>query len=158
MSLKSPAKAAKRRRLYAVLAGVSGLGIATGLVLTAFSETLVFFYSPSDVAAGKIIPERRFRLGGLVEPNSIQRQPDGTTILFRVTDTAKTVTVSYKGVLPDLFREGQGVVTEGSLDRQGIFNAREVLAKHDETYMPKEVAEAIKASGQWKPTPTASPR
>lgn len=153
MSLKSPAKAAKRRRLYAVLAGVAGLGVAVALILTAFSDNLVFFHSPSDVAAGKVAAERRFRLGGLVEQGSVQRAGDGTTILFRVTDTAETVTVAYQGVLPDLFREGQGVVAEGSLDREGRFIAREVLAKHDETYMPKEVAEAIKATGQWKPGP-----
>ncbi len=151
MSLKSPAKAAKRRRLYAVLAGLAGLGVAAGLILTAFSDNLVFFHSPSDVAAGKVAAERRFRLGGLVEQGSVARQADGATIHFRVTDTAQTVTVAYKGVLPDLFREGQGVVAEGSLDKHGLFVAREVLAKHDENYMPKEVAEAIKATGQWKP-------
>ncbi len=150
MSLTSRAKIAKRRRLWAVLAGLSGLGVAAALILTAFSDNLVFFHSPSDIIAGKVVPERRFRLGGLVETGSVQRQSDGTTMLFRITDTAHSVTVTFKGVLPDLFREGQGVVTEGMLNRQGLFIAREVLAKHDENYMPKEVAEALKASGQWK--------
>jgi cytochrome c-type biogenesis protein CcmE len=151
MSLTSRAKTAKRRRLWAVVAGLAGLGVATALILTAFSDNLVFFRTPSDIAAGKVELERRFRLGGLVENGSLQRQSDGTTMLFRVTDTAQSVTVTYNGVLPDLFREGQGVVAEGSLNRQGLFVAREVLAKHDENYMPKEVAEALKASGQWKP-------
>lgn len=158
MSLTSRAKTAKRRRLWAVIAGVSGLGAATALMLTAFSDNLVFFRTPSDIVAGKVELERRFRLGGLVETGSVQRQSDGTTMLFRVTDTAQSVTVTYKGVLPDLFREGQGVVAEGSLNRQGLFIASEVLAKHDENYMPKEVAEAIKASGQWKPGTSPVPK
>jgi cytochrome c-type biogenesis protein CcmE len=150
MSLSSRARTAKRRRLGAVLIGLLGLGVASALTLTAFSDNLVFFHSPSDIIAGKIVPERRFRLGGLVETGSVQRQSDGTTMLFRITDTAHSVTVTFKGVLPDLFREGQGIVAEGTLNRQGLFVAREVLAKHDENYMPKEVAEALKASGQWK--------
>ncbi|KJV10027.1 hypothetical protein VZ95_07685 [Elstera litoralis] len=158
MSLTSRAKTAKRRRLWAVVAGLGGLGVATALILTAFSDNLVFFRTPSDIVAGKVIPERRFRLGGLVEKGSVQRQSDGTTMLFRVTDTAESVTVTYKGVLPDLFREGQGVVAEGSLNRHGLFVASEVLAKHDENYMPKEVAEAIKASGQWKPGTAPAPK
>lgn len=158
MSLTSRAKTAKRRRLWAVVAGLIGLGVATALILTAFSDNLVFFRTPSDIAAGKVEPERRFRLGGLVENGSVQRQSDGTTMLFRVTDMAQSVTVTYQGVLPDLFREGQGVVAEGSLNRQGLFVAREVLAKHDENYMPKEVAEALKASGQWKPGTSPAPK
>ena len=150
MSLKSPAKAAKRRRLYAVLAGLAGLGIAAGLILTAFSDNLVFFHSPSDVAAGKVAAERRFRLGGLVEKGSVERQADGATVHFRVTDTAQTVTVAYRGVLPDLFREGQGVIAEGVLDAPDHFTAQSVLAKHDEKYVPRELADSLKKQGYYK--------
>jgi len=140
----------KRRRLMLVLLGMLALATATALVLNAFQDNLVFFHSPSDIQAKKIPPERRFRLGGLVEQGSVQKLADGVTVQFSVTDTANSVTVQYKGVLPDLFREGQGVVTEGSLNAQGLFVAREVLARHDETYMPPEVAKAIKESGQWR--------
>ncbi len=138
----------KRRRLYVLLACAIGLGSATALTLTAFSDNLVFFVSPSDIAT-KGASGRTVRLGGLVEQGSVQRGNGGAT--FKVTDGASSVTVRYAGILPDLFREGQGVVTLGTLQSDGSLKASEVLAKHDETYMPKEVAEALKKSGQWKP-------
>ena len=138
----------KRRRLYILLACGIGLGSAAALTLTAFSDNLVFFVSPSDVAE-KGASGRTVRLGGLVEQGSVQRGNDGAT--FKVTDGNNSVTVRYKGILPDLFREGQGVVTLGALEPDGSFRASEVLAKHDETYMPKEVADALKKSGHWNP-------
>ncbi|MHA1565826.1 MAG: cytochrome c maturation protein CcmE [Alphaproteobacteria bacterium] len=138
----------KRRRLYFVLFGMATLGLAAALVLSAFSDNLVFFYSPTDIATRDVETGRRLRLGGLVEEGSVSR--DGGTVHFIVTDLAETVQVSFTGILPDLFREGQGVVTEGSLQADGRFLATNVLAKHDETYLPKEVAEALKASGQWR--------
>jgi cytochrome c-type biogenesis protein CcmE len=140
----------KRRRLWLVGAGLLALFAAAALVLTAFEDNVVFFYSPTDLAQKPMPPERRFRLGGLVEEGSVARQADGVTIAFRVTDTANAVPVTFRGLLPDLFREGQGVVAEGALNTQGTFVASEVLAKHDENYMPPEVAEAIKKAGQWK--------
>lgn len=140
----------KRRRMTIVFAGLALLGIAVALVLTAFEDNLVFFFSPSDVMAQEIDPERRIRIGGLVEDGSVVTSSDGLDTRFRVTDGANALAVTYKGQLPDLFREGQGVVIEGRLQPDGVFRADEVLAKHDETYMPPEVAEAIKKSGQWK--------
>lgn len=141
----------KRRRLWIVVACGIGLGSATALVLLAFNDNLVFFVSPSDLA--RLGPTgRTVRLGGLVEQNSVVRGSGKTTATaFRVTDGAKSVTVTYNGILPDLFREGQGVVTLGTLSPNGTFVASEVLAKHDETYMPKEVADALKKSGHWNP-------
>jgi cytochrome c-type biogenesis protein CcmE len=138
----------KRRRLVLLLAALAGLGVATALVLTAFEDNLVFFYSPSDLKTKAVAPDRRVRLGGLVEAGSVARE--GTTVRFRVTDGANTVAVVYTGILPDLFREGQGVVTEGALGADGAFRAASVLAKHDETYMPKDVADALKAAGYWQ--------
>jgi len=140
----------KRRRLYMVLAGMTLLAVATALMLSAFQENLVFFHSPTEVAEKSIASDRRFRLGGLVEEDSVRKNADGLTTHFRVTDGDNTVEVTFRGMLPDLFREGQGVVTEGKLDAAGVFQASEVLAKHDENYMPPEVAEALKKSGQWK--------
>ena len=140
----------KTRRLYFVGAGLLALGAAAALVLTAFEDNLVFFYSPSDLVAEKAPPGRAFRLGGLVEEDSFERLEDGLTFAFRVTDLAHSVPVTYRGILPDLFREGQGVVTEGQLSADGVFVAREVLAKHDENYMPPEVAEALKRAGKWQ--------
>ncbi len=140
----------KRRRLYVVGLGMLGLFAAAALVLTAFQENLVFFYSPSDLTEKTVPPGRAIRLGGLVEEGSIERR-DGLTVHFRVTDLSQSTPVVYEGLLPDLFREGQGVVTEGTLGPDGVFVAREVLAKHDETYMPPEVVEALKKSGQWQP-------
>ena len=129
------------------------LGAAAALVLSAFEENLVFFYSPTDLAEKDLPDGRRFRLGGLVEEGSVHRLEDGLTVEFAVTDLAATVPVSYRGPLPDLFREGQGVVAEGVMTAGGVFEADGVLAKHDENYMPPEVAEALKASGQWKGEP-----
>ena len=140
----------KHRRLTFVALGLLSLGVAAALVLTAFEEEIVFFYSPTDLAEQDGPPPRAFRLGGLVEEGSIGKAADGVAVTFRVTDLANSVPVVYKGILPDLFREGQGVVTEGELGPDGVFAAREVLAKHDETYMPKEVADALKKSGQWR--------
>jgi cytochrome c-type biogenesis protein CcmE len=130
----------KRRRLWLLVGSLA--------VLTALNDNLVFFYSPSQVAEKNIAPDRRFRLGGLVEAGSVQK--NGEEVRFTVTDTHKTVAVVYRGLLPDLFREGQGVIAEGALRADGVFVAREVLAKHDENYMPPEVAKAIKEAGQWK--------
>ncbi|MBX9608740.1 MAG: cytochrome c maturation protein CcmE [Gammaproteobacteria bacterium] len=138
----------KRRRLWLLLGSLGTLGIAAALVLTALNDNLVFFYSPTQVAEKNIGPDRRFRLGGLVEQGSVQKE--GQVVRFTVTDTNKTVKVTYRGILPDLFREGQGVIAEGSIGADGVFTAREILAKHDENYMPPEVAKALKESGQWK--------
>ena len=138
----------KRRRLWLLVGSLGVLGVAAALVLTALNDKLVFFYSPTQVAEKKIAPERHFRLGGLVEAGSLQK--NGQEIRFTVTDTHKTLAVVYRGLLPDLFREGQGVVAEGTLGSDGVFTAREVLAKHDENYMPPEVAKAIKEAGQWR--------
>ena len=143
----------KHRRLSFVAAGMILLGAAAALVLSAFEENLVFFYSPTDIAEKDLPDGRRFRLGGLVEEGSVHRLEDGLTVEFAVTDLAATVPVSYRGPLPDLFREGQGVVAEGVMTAGGVFEADGVLAKHDENYMPPEVAEALKASGQWKGEP-----
>ena len=140
----------KRRRLYLVLAGMATLGVAVALVLIAFQDNLVFFNSPTDVYEKNIQPDKRFRLGGLVVEDSIRQETDGLTTVFDVTDLARTVQVRYTGILPDLFREGQGVVTEGRLDNDGVFIASQVLARHDETYIPTEVVEALKKSGKWK--------
>jgi cytochrome c-type biogenesis protein CcmE len=128
-----------------VLAGVvlGGAAVAVTLVLNAFNSNLVFFYSPSDVAAHKAPQARTFRIGGLVEEGSVKRQTDGVTVRFVVTDTAKTIPVEYRGILPDLFKEGKGVVAQGKLEGDGIFRAQEVLAKHDENYMPPEAATAL---------------
>ena len=131
----------KRRRLWLLVGSLAVLGTAATLVLTALNDNLVFFYSPSQVAEKSIAPDRRFRLGGLVEAGSVQK--NGEEVRFVVTDTHKTLAVVYRGLLPDLFREGQGVVAEGSLRADGVFVAREVLAKHDENYMPPEAAEAL---------------
>jgi len=137
----------KRKRLLAVLGLVGGLGVAAALVLSAFNENLVFFHSPSEVVEKQLPADKRFRLGGLVEAGSVKK--DGLVTDFTVTDMRHSVNVRYTGMLPDLFREGQGVVANGRLDAQGRFIASEVLAKHDEKYMPPEVADALKKSGQW---------
>jgi len=143
-------RARKRRRLYAVLAGLTMLGVAAALVLFALEDSLVFFYSPSDLQAKQVEPGQRIRLGGLVAEGSVKTLSDGVTTSFVVTDMQQSVTIRFRGILPDLFREGQGVVAEGRLDAEGKFDATEVLAKHDEQYMPPEVADALKRSGQWK--------
>ena len=143
----------KRRRLIGVLAGLGMLGIATALVLTAFSDNLVFFYSPSDLKTKHVAEGRRLRIGGLVENASLKREADGKTFEFSITDGENSVPVTYTGLLPDLFREGQGVVIQGMIGSDGMVRADEVLAKHDERYMPKEVTRALKASGEWRGSP-----
>ncbi len=144
----------KRRRFFIVSGFLITFSIAAALVLMAFEENIVFFYSPTELSRKleqQLIPQnRRLRIGGLVEDGSVDREDDGLTITFRVTDTVEVVPVRFRGLLPDLFREGQGVVAEGSMGSDGTFVATEVLAKHDETYMPKEVAEALKEAGQWQ--------
>jgi cytochrome c-type biogenesis protein CcmE len=135
----------RHKRLAIAVGVVAAVGIAVGLVLNAFQSNLVFFYSPSQIAAKEAPSNRTFRLGGLVEQGSVKR--DGVKVSFVVTDTAKTVPVSYEGILPDLFKEGKGVVAQGQL-QNGVFVAREVLAKHDENYMPPEAAEALKKAQQ----------
>lgn len=139
----------KRRRLYMVSAAMLVLFGAVALILSALQNEITYFYSPSDLVANKAPGGRPIRLGGLVEEGSVRRLDDGITVAFRVTDLANSVPVTYRGLLPDLFREGQGVVTEGSLGADGGLVASEVLAKHDENYMPREVADALKKSGQW---------
>ena len=138
----------KHKRLTFVVIAVGLLGAAVALVLVAFEENIVFFFSPTEVLERKPPPEQRVRIGGLVEEGSVER-PGGAQVTFRVTDLANTVPVVYVGLLPDLFREGQGVVVEGYVEN-GVLRAQEVLAKHDENYMPPEVAEALKKSGQWR--------
>jgi cytochrome c-type biogenesis protein CcmE len=137
----------KRRRL--LLLGLSALCLCTAsaLILTAFQKDLLFFYSPSDVHAGKVSEGRRFRLGGLVVRGTLHRLDDGRAIAFTVTDTAYDIAVRYAGIVPDLFREGQGVVVDGRVGNDGVFVADELLAKHDEKYMPPEVAKAVKSAG-----------
>ncbi len=136
----------KQKRLGVILGGLAILGLAAGLVLYALSNQITFFYTPSDLAEKNVQPGIRFRLGGIVEQGS-RSTVNGTTTLFTVTDTIKTLKVSYTGALPDLFREGQGVVAEGTIDASGVFIADTVLAKHDENYMPKDVADRLKAKG-----------
>ena len=144
----------KQRRSVLISICLAVLGLAVGLVLFALEDSIVFFYSPSDVAEKNIKPGQRIRLGGLVEKGSVKRG-ENTTVEFSVTDTAKTIAVRYTGVLPDLFREGQGVVAEGKLGADGSFVAESVLAKHDENYMPPEVAEALQKQGVWRGKETA---
>ena len=138
----------KRRRLMLLGLTVLGLGTASTLALTAFQDNLLFFYSPSGVHAGKVANGQRFRLGGLVVRGSLKHLPDGETITFTVTDTVYDVPVRYAGIVPDLFREGQGVVAHGRIGQDGTFVADELLAKHDEKYMPPEVAKAVQDAGQ----------
>jgi cytochrome c-type biogenesis protein CcmE len=139
----------KQRRLVLIGSSLGVLALAAVLVLSALKDSIVFFNSPSDVAEKKVQPGSRIRLGGLVKPGTLQRG-DQLAVRFEVTDGNRAIAVSYQGILPDLFREGQGVVAEGSLDPAGFFKAETVLAKHDETYMPKEVADALKKQGHWK--------
>jgi cytochrome c-type biogenesis protein CcmE len=139
----------KQRRLVLIGASLAVLGLAAALVLSALRESIVFFNSPTDVVEKRVGPGTRIRLGGLVKPGSVERG-DNLAVRFEVTDGNRAVKVAYQGILPDLFREGQGVVTEGALDTAGVFKADAVLAKHDETYMPKEVADALKKQGRWK--------
>jgi len=141
---------ARKQRRLALIGGALGvLAVAVALMLNAFRDSIVFFNSPSDVVEKHVAPGARIRLGGLVKTGSLVRG-DNLRIRFEVTDGESQIPVTYQGVVPDLFREGQGVVAEGTLDGAGVFNADTILAKHDETYMPKEVADALKKSGHWK--------
>jgi cytochrome c-type biogenesis protein CcmE len=130
-----------------IVSGLAALGVAAALVLNAFQSNMVFFFTPSQVVSNQAPQGRSFRIGGLVEAGSVVRDKDALTVRFRVTDTAKTIPVQYTGILPDLFREGKGVVAQGKLGPDGVFHANEVLAKHDENYMPPEAAEALRKAG-----------
>jgi cytochrome c-type biogenesis protein CcmE len=138
----------KQKRLSVIAAGLAFLGAATGLTFYALGQKASYFYMPADLTAASLQPGQRIRLGGLVEKGTIERG-QGTTVAFSVTDNQKQVKVTYTGILPDLFREEQGVITEGTFRPDGVFVADSVLAKHDENYMPKEVAEGLKAKGVW---------
>jgi cytochrome c-type biogenesis protein CcmE len=139
----------RQRRLMLIGGALGVLALSVGLVLFAIEDSIVFFNSPTDLLEKHIKPGQRMRIGGLVKEGSVSRG-DNLAVRFAVTDGTSTVAVAYQGLLPDLFREGQGVVAEGALDAQGTFRADSVLAKHDETYMPREVAEALKKQGHWK--------
>jgi cytochrome c-type biogenesis protein CcmE len=139
----------KQRRLVLIAAGLGILSLAMVLILNALKDSIVFFNSPSDLVEKHVEPGQRVRLGGLVESGSVVRA-DNLAVRFRVTDGSHTIAVAFQGLLPDLFREGQGVVAEGTVDANGVFKADTVLAKHDENYMPKEVADALKKQGHWK--------
>ncbi len=140
----------KRKRLWLLLGSMGAFALAVTLVLVALDDNLVFFHSPTQIADKKPPPTQRLRVGGLVAPGSVEKAGDGLTTTFVVTDTRANLKISYRGQLPDLFREGQGVIAEGTLGTDGVFLAREILAKHDETYMPPEVAKALKDAGHWK--------
>jgi cytochrome c-type biogenesis protein CcmE len=137
----------RTRRALWIAAGVAGLGVATALVLNAFQSNLVFFFTPTQVSQNEAPKDRIFRIGGLVEEGSVVREKDALTVRFKVTDTAKAIPVVYTGILPDLFKEGKGVVAQGRLNSDGTFKANEVLAKHDENYMPPEAEHAVKQAG-----------
>jgi cytochrome c-type biogenesis protein CcmE len=148
-----PGAVRRRQRAVAVFVLLIGCFSAAGLALTAFQDNLLFFYSPADVAERGIATGQRFRLGGLVEDGSIDRNTaDALAIRFNVVDGAGRLTVAYTGIVPDLFREGQGVIAEGALGPGGVFQAETILARHDETYMPKQVADALKERGLLRPT------
>ncbi|HEY8102523.1 MAG TPA: cytochrome c maturation protein CcmE [Burkholderiaceae bacterium] len=134
----------RHKRFTLIAVGLITLAVAAWLVLSAFKKNLVFFFTPTQILAGEAPHGRSFRIGGMVEKGSLQRQADGVTVGFRVTDTAKTINVTYRGILPDLFKEGKGVVAQGKLGNDGVFVADEVLAKHDENYMPPDAAYAVK--------------
>jgi cytochrome c-type biogenesis protein CcmE len=150
----------RRQRLIFVGVVLTGVAIATALALTAIGENMLYFYSPSQIAAGDAPRGQEVRVGGLVVDGSVARQANGLEVRFELTDTSATVPVAYTGILPDLFREGQGIVALGKLSRDGVFQAREVLAKHDENYMPPEVAEALElaAEGGNMPHPVKTAR
>ncbi|WP_028239450.1 cytochrome c maturation protein CcmE [Stutzerimonas azotifigens] len=140
----------RKKRLYIVLAILAGVGIAVALALSALQQNINLFYTPSQIAHGEAPEGTRIRAGGLVEQGSVQRHPETLSVDFRVTDGAETVTIRYQGILPDLFREGQGIVALGRVDADGVLVADEVLAKHDENYMPPEVTQALEKSGMMK--------
>lgn len=146
----------RTKRALAIVAALAALGIASTLVLRAFQSNLVFFFSPSQVMANEAPRESSFRIGGLVEQGSIERDAQGLTVRFAVTDMAHKIPVTYTGLLPDLFKEGKGVVAQGKLDANGVFHADQVLAKHDENYMPPEAAEALKNAAAHKEQSTAT--
>jgi cytochrome c-type biogenesis protein CcmE len=139
----------KQRRLTLIGSAGAVLALALGLVLYAMNDTIVFFHAPADVVAKHVQPGTRFRLGGLVKDGSVKRSAN-EAVTFDIVDAQSSITVRYEGLLPDLFREGQGVVTEGVLEAPGVFRADTVLAKHDETYMPREVADALRRQGHWQ--------
>lgn len=144
----------RHKRLTFVLVGLAGIAVAAALVLNAFRSNIVFAFSPSEVMADKVPHDQSFRLGGLVEKGSVKRENDGLTVHFLVTDLAQTVPVTYKGILPDLFKEGTSAVSLGRMGPDGVFHAEQVLAKHDEKYMPPEVAKALKeAKAEGKAVP-----
>ena len=138
----------RQKRIVAVTVIVAGMALAALLILTAFEKNLMYFYSPSEVVAGDVPAAKKFRIGGMVVDGSVRRESESLAVKFDLTDTLNTVTVVYEGILPDLFREGQGIVANGTLSADGIFEAAEVLAKHDENYMPPEVAEALETAKQ----------
>ena len=140
----------RHKRMAIIIGGLAGVAIAAALTLNAMKSNMTYFFSPSEVIAGNVPANKTIRLGGLVEEESLQREDDGLTVHFRVTDNARTINVVYTGILPDLFREGQGVIAQGKMSGDGVFLADEVLAKHDETYMPPEVAEALKNAKEAK--------
>jgi cytochrome c-type biogenesis protein CcmE len=142
----------RHKKLTIIIASVAALGLSAALVLDAFQSNLVFFFSPTQVAANEAPKGKSFRIGGLVEEGSVKRQGDGVTVNFVVTDTAKVIPVVYTGILPDLFKEGKGVVAQGKLSSDGIFRADEVLAKHDENYMPPEAAAALEQASKSQET------
>ncbi len=145
----------RHKRMALIAGGVAAIGITAALVLGAFQKNLVFFYTPTQVATNEAPQNKMFRIGGMVVPGSVKRQGDGLTVHFVVTDTAKNIDVAYRGVLPDLFKEGKGVVAQGRLE-SGVFKASEVLAKHDENYMPSEAALAVKKAQDAR-APSAAP-
>jgi cytochrome c-type biogenesis protein CcmE len=133
----------RHKRIFFIIAGLISLGLAAFLVLSAFNDNLVFFFSPTQVAAKEAPTGKTFRVGGLVETGSLTRESDGLTVRFKVTDTATSIPIVYKGILPDLFKEGRGCVAQGHIGTDGVFYAESVLAKHDENYMPPEAGAAI---------------
>ena len=137
----------RKKRIAIVCAILAGMAISATLILTAFEKNLLYFYSPTQIIAGEAPTERAFRIGGLVLKDSVERNPNSLQVSFILTDTVNQIKVTYEGILPDLFREGQGIVANGNLDANNIFTANEVLAKHDENYMPPEVAQALKEAG-----------
>ena len=142
---------ARKKRLLLIALMLAGIGVGVGFALKALNQNIMFFFSPSDIVAGKAPQNKDFRVGGVVVEGTVKRPGDGLTVQFDLTDNAETVTVKYTGILPDLFREGQGIIANGQLNGEGDFVANEVLAKHDENYMPPEVMEAMKKSGQAMP-------
>ncbi len=142
----------RHKKMIVIAASVGALAISVVLVLNAFQSNLVFFFSPSQVVAKEVPIGKSFRLGGLVEEGSLKRDGDGTTVKFAITDTAEVIQVAYTGILPDLFKEGKGVVAQGKMADDGVFYADEVLAKHDENYMPPEAAEALERAAKVQKT------